>query len=98
MGIVTSRMVDALPSRGGGEDKGLWITVNRPRATVVLNRLRKLLRGAWWLGTNTIWLTATASIVLAVPVVFHYEKECQLFEMHAQLMHAQHAMNTPQFN
>eukprot|EP00920_Eleutheroschizon_duboscqi_P000366 GHVT01001107.1.p1 GENE.GHVT01001107.1~~GHVT01001107.1.p1 ORF type:complete len:105 (-),score=12.68 GHVT01001107.1:499-813(-) len=61
------------------------------KAQQACNRLRVLVKNAWWLGGNIVWVAATSAIVLAMPVIFNYEKECQLFEQHAMFMQAQQA-------
>lgn len=64
-----------------------------PRLRKVKARMVKLVTTAWWLGGNIVWTAMTGVIVLAVPVFFEYERECQLFEQMAQAQNAQ--MNAP---
>lgn len=52
-------------------------------------RLRKAWATAYWFTSNTAWILATAGITLAAPIIFQYEKECQLFEMQAQFFQQQ---------
>lgn len=52
-------------------------------------RMSKLVSKAWWLGGNLVWTAVTGAIVLAVPVFFEYERECQYFEQMAQITSAQ---------
>lgn len=58
--------------------------------------MKKLVANAWWLSSNSVWMMTTASICLAVPVVFFYEKECQMAEMQAQFEAMHKAANAPQ--
>mmetsp|Transcript_22160 Transcript_22160/g.50685 ORF Transcript_22160/g.50685 Transcript_22160/m.50685 type:complete len:82 (+) Transcript_22160:109-354(+) len=58
--------------------------LERPKMKRARTRLRKLITTAWWLGGNFTWTMLTAGIVLAVPVFFEYERECQMFEQMAQ--------------
>lgn len=69
---------------------------NNVKMQTAWSRMKKLLSNAWWMSTNTIWMVATAGIVLAVPVVFFYEKECQMAEMQAQFEAVHKAANAPQ--
>mmetsp|Transcript_29667 Transcript_29667/g.47786 ORF Transcript_29667/g.47786 Transcript_29667/m.47786 type:complete len:82 (-) Transcript_29667:45-290(-) len=52
-------------------------------------RMKKLVKHAWWLGGHITWTCMTGVIVLAVPVFFEYERECQMFEQMAQMQNAQ---------
>lgn len=54
-------------------------------------RLNRLWKNSYWLTSTVAWVTATAAITLAAPVIFHYEKECQLFETQAQFYQQQAA-------
>mmetsp|Transcript_60470 Transcript_60470/g.112286 ORF Transcript_60470/g.112286 Transcript_60470/m.112286 type:complete len:82 (+) Transcript_60470:89-334(+) len=63
--------------------------LDRPRVKRARTRLRKLITTAWWLGGNFTWTVMTGAIVLAVPVFFEYERECQMFEQMAQAQSAQ---------
>mmetsp|Transcript_59102 Transcript_59102/g.157288 ORF Transcript_59102/g.157288 Transcript_59102/m.157288 type:complete len:83 (-) Transcript_59102:104-352(-) len=76
MGAVVSSMQEILEGK----------KIKKARA-----RMSKLIKTAWWLGGNVIWTTATAFIVLGVPVFFEYEKECVMFEQMAQVQGAQMA-------
>ena len=51
-------------------------------------RFSKLSKDAWWLGGTVMWTAVTAGIVLAVPVFFEYERECQMFEQMQQMQAA----------
>ncbi|PFH33171.1 hypothetical protein BESB_083700 [Besnoitia besnoiti] len=55
-------------------------------------RLNRLWANGYWLCSNVAWMAATAAITLAAPVIFHYEKECQLFETQAQFYQQQQAL------
>ncbi len=52
-------------------------------------KIHKWWNASWWLGGNLLWTTATAAIVLAIPVFFEYERECQMFEQMQQMQAAQ---------
>ena len=55
----------------------------------IKRKVTKLAGDSWWLGSHVAWTTVTAAIVLAVPVFFEYEKECQMFEQMQQMQAAQ---------
>eukprot|EP00389_Voromonas_pontica_P008364 GDKH01012680.1.p1 GENE.GDKH01012680.1~~GDKH01012680.1.p1 ORF type:complete len:82 (+),score=21.00 GDKH01012680.1:173-418(+) len=60
-----------------------------PKAQLAWTRLTGLsFSTASWV-SSIVWVCATGFIVLGVPVFFQYEKECQMFDMHAQMMQAQ---------
>mmetsp|Transcript_78605 Transcript_78605/g.138567 ORF Transcript_78605/g.138567 Transcript_78605/m.138567 type:complete len:81 (-) Transcript_78605:65-307(-) len=69
--------------------------LNKPRVKKARNRMSKLVSTAWWLGGHGVWTVMTSVIVLAVPVFFEYEKECQMFEQMAQMQGAQMAAAAP---
>lgn len=50
------------------------------RLSVAGTRLGNLVKSGWSLGGTTLWTVVTAAVVLAVPVFFEYERECQLFD------------------
>lgn len=52
-------------------------------------RLSSLVASSWSWGGVVVWTTVTAAVVLAVPVFFEYERECQLFEQMQQMQAAQ---------
>ena len=52
-------------------------------------RVHKWATTSWWVGGNLLWTAATAAIVLAIPVFFEYERECQMFEQMQQMQAAQ---------
>ncbi|CDJ64587.1 hypothetical protein, conserved [Eimeria necatrix] len=54
-------------------------------------RLRRLCSSGYWLGSNLAWMAVTAAICLVAPVIFYYERECQMFEVQQQFMEAQQA-------
>uniref|UniRef100_A0A0G4FX73 Mitochondrial import receptor subunit TOM22 homolog n=1 Tax=Chromera velia CCMP2878 TaxID=1169474 RepID=A0A0G4FX73_9ALVE len=60
-----------------------------PVAQRAVNRLAKYSSVAWNWGSTALWVVCTSFIVLGVPVFFEYEKECQMFDMQAQMMQAQ---------
>mmetsp|Transcript_84695 Transcript_84695/g.165718 ORF Transcript_84695/g.165718 Transcript_84695/m.165718 type:complete len:82 (-) Transcript_84695:126-371(-) len=62
---------------------------SNPRMKRAKARTSKLASTAWWLGGNIAWTVMTGTIVLAVPVFFEYERECQMFEQMAQAQSAQ---------
>ncbi|KAL8454250.1 hypothetical protein Emed_000359 [Eimeria media] len=59
--------------------------------TRACRRLRRLWDTSYWLGSNITWMAATGAICLVAPVIFYYERECQMFEMQQQFMEAQQA-------
>ncbi|KAL8273863.1 hypothetical protein Esti_002186 [Eimeria stiedai] len=59
--------------------------------TRACRRLRRLWDTSYWLSSNITWMGATAAICLVAPVIFYYERECQMFEMQQQFMEAQQA-------
>eukprot|EP00442_Polarella_glacialis_P015214 CAMPEP_0115092166 /NCGR_PEP_ID=MMETSP0227-20121206/26578_1 /TAXON_ID=89957 /ORGANISM="Polarella glacialis, Strain CCMP 1383" /LENGTH=84 /DNA_ID=CAMNT_0002483881 /DNA_START=74 /DNA_END=328 /DNA_ORIENTATION=- len=63
--------------------------LSTPKMKKAKGRMSKLLSTAWWLGGHGVWTAATSVIVLAVPVFFEYERECQMFEQMAQMQNAQ---------
>jgi Mitochondrial import receptor subunit Tom22 len=68
---------------------GVTSKIDQQRLNVAKNRVHKLSRNAWWLGGHLVWTAVTAAIVLAVPVFFEYERECQMFEQMQQMQAAQ---------
>lgn len=90
----------ALPSAGSQPipASNTLSIIERPKLKQAWNRLKKLTFNTWWIGKNVVWICVTSAIVLFAPVVFHYEKECQMFEMQAQMMQAQQALNAPALN
>ena len=52
-------------------------------------KMQKVLNTSWWLGGHLLWTGVTAAIVLAIPVFFEYERECQMFEQMQQMQAAQ---------
>lgn len=69
---------------------GLLSTLRCSEKSKLVSRRVSALVGAFWsTAQTTVWTLATAALVLVAPVVFHYEKECQMFEMQAQFMQAQ---------
>ncbi|EER13545.1 hypothetical protein Pmar_PMAR000132 [Perkinsus marinus ATCC 50983] len=60
-----------------------------PKLKVAKNRLSKLTSNGRWLGGHIVWTAVVSAIVLAVPVFFEYERECQFFDQMNQLQQAQ---------
>ena len=60
-----------------------------PRMKTAKTRLSRLVKESWWLGGVLLWTAATAAVVLAIPVFFEYERECQMFEQMQQMQAAQ---------
>ncbi|EER06493.1 conserved hypothetical protein [Perkinsus marinus ATCC 50983] len=75
MGAVVSRMSGLLEEH--------------PKLKVAKNRLSKLTSNGRWLGGHIVWTAVVSAIVLAVPVFFEYERECQFFDQMNQLQQAQ---------
>jgi hypothetical protein len=61
----------------------------RDRMSLAGSRLSSLTSSIWSWGGSALWTTVTAGIVLAVPVFFEYERECQLFDQMQQMQAAQ---------
>lgn len=61
------------------------------RGARACRRLRRLWMTSYWLGSNIAWIAVTGAICLVAPVIFYYERECQMFEMQQQFMEAQQA-------
>jgi len=60
-----------------------------PRVKTARTRLSRLAKDTWWFSGAVLWTVATAAVVLAIPVFFEYEKECQMFEQMQQMQAAQ---------
>ncbi|EDO07896.1 Mitochondrial import receptor subunit Tom22 family protein [Babesia bovis T2Bo] len=45
-----------------------------------------------------LWIAGTSAVTLVGPVMFHYDKECQLLEMQQQMLQAQQAASAPILN
>ncbi|ORM41839.1 uncharacterized protein BXIN_0559 [Babesia sp. Xinjiang] len=45
-----------------------------------------------------LWIAGTSAVTLVGPVIFHYDKECQLLEMQQQIFQAQQAATAPLLN
>merc|ERR1711924_482692 len=61
--------------------------IGRKVLTTLPQRLGKLtnigktwVRDAHWLGSNILWVTVVSSIVLVVPGVAEFERECDLYD------------------
>ena len=61
------------------------------RGSRACRRLKQLFSTGYWLSSNLLWMTATSAICLIAPIIFYYERECQMFEMQQQFMEAQQA-------
>lgn len=66
-------------------------TVVKSRLALASSRLTGLVSSVWSLGGAGLWTVVTAGVVLAVPVFFEYERECQLFDQMQQMQAAQMA-------
>ncbi|CCF72932.1 mitochondrial import receptor subunit TOM22, putative (TOM22) [Babesia microti strain RI] len=70
----------------------------RHKLSVANHRLQKLIS----LGISTVgwilWIGGTSIVTLVGPVMFHYDRECQLLEMQQQIIQAQQAATTPILN
>ncbi|KAK1444991.1 hypothetical protein BgAZ_108970 [Babesia gibsoni] len=71
----------------------------------VQRKLRNMKRNVTRLTKRTVsfagwvlWIAGTAAVTLIGPVVFHYDKECQLLEMQQQIMQSQQAAMGPVLN
>jgi hypothetical protein len=63
----------------------------RKRLTLASQRLSNLVAGVMSWSGAIVWTVATAGVVLAIPVFFEYERECQLFDQMQQMQAAQMA-------
>jgi hypothetical protein len=66
-------------------------TLIKSRLSVASSRLSKLASTVWSYSGTALWTVVTAGVVLAVPVFFEYERECQLFDQMQQMQAAQMA-------
>lgn len=63
----------------------------KKRLTLASQRLSNLVAGVMSWSGAIVWTVATAGVVLAIPVFFEYERECQLFDQMQQMQAAQMA-------
>jgi hypothetical protein len=63
----------------------------KSRMSLAGSRLSSAASSVWSWGGSILWTCVTAGIVLAVPVFFEYERECQLFDQMQQMQAAQMA-------
>ena len=63
----------------------------KSRLSLAGSRLGKLAGSLWSAGGASVWTVVTAAVILAVPVFFEYERECQLFDQMQQMQAAQMA-------
>lgn len=63
----------------------------KSRLSLASNRLSNLFSGMFSWSGSIVWTLATAGVVLAIPVFFEYERECQLFDQMQQMQAAQMA-------
>ena len=63
----------------------------KTRLTLASQRLSNLVAGVMSWSGSIVWTVATAGVVLAIPVFFEYERECQLFDQMQQMQAAQMA-------
>lgn len=68
------------------------------KLTLAKRRLNNFFKTGMKATSWIVWVAGVSVVVLITPVVFQYEKECQLFEMQAQFFQAQQAANVPQLN
>ena len=61
------------------------------RRSPACRRLKQLFAAGYWFSSNLLWILSTSAICLVAPVIFYYERECQMFEMQQQFMEAQQA-------
>ena len=66
------------------------LTVKK-RLSLASSRLSKLVSTVWSYSGTALWTIVTAGVVLAVPVFFEYERECQLFDQMQQMQAVQMA-------
>lgn len=69
---------------------------NNPKMRLVWRRLKHLFANGWWLGKNTLWIGLTSCVALVMPVLFFYEKECQMGETQRELQKLYVAAHGPQ--
>eukprot|EP01056_Protomagalhaensia_sp_Gyna25_P006012 Protomagalhaensia_sp_Gyna_25__6011@NODE_942_length_2374_cov_29_269379_g748_i0_p3_GENE_NODE_942_length_2374_cov_29_269379_g748_i0NODE_942_length_2374_cov_29_269379_g748_i0_p3_ORF_typecomplete_len101_score8_47Tom22/PF04281_13/1_1e09Cytochrom_B_N_2/PF13631_6/0_14_NODE_942_length_2374_cov_29_269379_g748_i094396 len=61
-------------------------------------QLRQWVVNAWHMGRGFFWVVGTTALILGLPLLFEYERECQAVDIIEQLEEArQHAalMSTP---
>jgi hypothetical protein len=63
----------------------------KSRMSLAGSRLTSAAQSVWSWGGSLLWTCVTAGIILAVPVFFEYERECQLFDQMQQIQAAQMA-------
>ncbi len=63
----------------------------KSRMSLAGSRLSSAAQSVYSWGGSLLWTCVTAGIVLAVPVFFEYERECQLFDQMQQMQAAQMA-------
>lgn len=63
----------------------------KTRMSLASQRLSNLVSGVMSWSGSIVWTLATAGVVLAIPVFFEYERECQLFDQMQQMQAAQMA-------
>jgi hypothetical protein len=63
----------------------------KTRLSLASSRFSKLASSIWSYSGAAVWTIVTAGVVLAVPVFFEYERECQLFDQMQQMQAAQMA-------
>ncbi|CAD7928885.1 unnamed protein product [Amoebophrya sp. A120] len=77
----------------GAQFGKLWEDLNTPEvkegAANVLNKLRRVVRTAYWIGGQTCWILSTGMIVLIAPALAEFDRECAHFELTAALQAAQ---------
>jgi hypothetical protein len=61
------------------------------RLSLASSRLSNIVSASFSWSGSLVWTLATAAVVLAVPVFFEYERECQLFDQMQQMQAAQMA-------
>ena len=64
------------------------------KLSIAKRRLYKLIRQSWWFSGWTVWAAMTGSVVLLVPVLFEFERECQFFDQVHQMQQAQLASSS----
>jgi hypothetical protein len=60
--------------------------------------LSSWLSNSVWIGKNIVWMGFTSSLVLVMPVLFLYEKECQMNETQSEMQKLYVQAHGPQLN
>lgn len=71
---------------------------SRKKCNALMKKIQKLASNGFWIGKNVIWMSMTSCLMLIMPVLFFYEKECQMGERQQELQKLYVATHGPQLN